>query len=152
MDLTAKLQGLVDKAPGGLVLALAAINADRSNQMSTQVLHNKLNPFYAADCLNVHQFSAIVRCLDLNLEMACFYAEKANAVVVKLPAVAESDMALLDDFLNIARELGETSQRFQAGFADGVITQAEYQQISKEVHDTVSALLQFEQSVARVVR
>ncbi|MDT7849934.1 phage regulatory CII family protein [Methylophilus sp. VKM B-3414] len=120
--------------------------------MGAQVLNNKLNPNYEPDCLNLIQFEAIVRRLDLNFELAKYFAAKANAIVVSLPAVPESDMALLDDFMNIARELGETSQRFQAGFADGVITQAEYLQISKEVHDTVAALLQFEQSVARVVR
>lgn len=152
MDLTRKIQALVDGVPDGLVRALAEINEGRANQMSAQVLNNKLNPNYAQDCLNIHQIEAVVRRLDLGYAVACYFAEKSNAVVVKLPAVAESDMALLDDFMNIAKELGETSQRFQTGFADGVITHAEYQQISKEVHDTVAALLQFEQSVQRVVR
>lgn len=152
MELTAKVQKLVATSPDGLVRALAEINDGRSNQMGPQVLNNKLNPNYEQDCLNLIQFEAIVRRLDLNIELAKYFAAKSNAIVVSLPAVPESDMALLDDFMNIARELGETSQRFQTGFADGVITQTEYMQISKEVHDTVAALLQFEQSVARVVR
>lgn len=152
MGLTRFLQKQVDLVPDGLVRALAEINEGRSNQMGAQVLNNKLNPNYEQDCLNLIQFEAIVRRLDLNFELAKFFAAKANAIVVSLPAVPESDMALLDDFMNIARELGETSQRFQTGFADGVITHSEYLQISKEVHDTVAALLQFEQSVARVVR
>ena len=152
MELTAKLQKLVATSPDGMVRALAEINDGRSNQMGAQVLNNKLNPNYEQDCLNLLQFEAIVRRLDLNLELAKYFAGKANAIVVPLPAVPESDMALLDDFMNIARELGETSQRFQTGFADGVITHVEFQQISKEVHDTVAALLQFEQSVERVVR
>lgn len=152
MELTGLLQKQVALVPDGLVRALDEINDGRTNKMSTQVLNNKLNPHYEQDCLNIHQFEAIVRRLDLALVLAKHFAARANAVVVSLPAVAESDMSLLDDFMNIARELGETSARFQTGFADGVITHDEYGQIKKEVHDTVAALLQFEQSVARVVR
>jgi len=152
VELTAKLQKLVSKVPDGIVRSLAEINEGRDKQMGPQVLNNKLNPNYEADCLNLLQFEAIVRRLDLNLELAKYFAAKSNAIVVQLPNVPESDMALLDDFMNIARELGETSQRFQSGFADGVITQEEYLQISKEVNDTVAALLQFQKSVERVVR
>lgn len=152
MELTAKLQKLVSRSPDGVVRALAEINEGRQHHMGAQVLNNKLNPNYEQDCLNLLQFEAIVRRLDLNLELAKHFAAKANAVVVQLPSVPESDMAILDDFLTIAKELGETSQRFQQGFSDGEISENEFRDISKEVDDTVEALLKFKKSVERVVR
>lgn len=152
MELTAKLQKLVSAKPDGVVRALAEINEGRQHAMGAQVLNNKLNPNYEQDCLNVHQLEAIVRRLNLGFEVAEFFAEKNNAIVVRLPAVPESDMSLLDDFMNIAKELGETSLRFQQGFADGVITQDEFSQIKKEIYETVAALLSFEKSIERVVR
>lgn len=151
MSLRRLLHRIVHDMEDGITLCAKAINADRASSITEQSLINKLNTS-PNDHLNIRDAERLITRANGDLAVARYFAEKANAIVVVLPSVPESDMALLDDFMKIATELGETSARFQQGFADGVITEKEFSAISKEVNDTVAALLAFQKSVERVVR
>jgi len=151
-SLTAVLQKLVSSIPDGFVRALAEINEDRSHHMSPQILHNKLNPNYDEDYLNVKQADKIIRRLDLPLPLAKHFAGMANAVVVVLPSVPESDMALLDSFMGMTKELGEASSEFQKSYADGEIDQKEYKRIELQVDEIIAACTAFKAVVKRVVK
>lgn len=148
------LQEVVRATPTGFAGLLVAINAqpNRKNTMSYQTLTNKLNPNCENMIPNIKELEFTLNTLGGHVEVARYFAQLGNAVVVPLPDVAEGDMGLLDDFMNISVQLGEASQAFQKSYADGDINKIEFKKISKEVDDVVSALLAFKGSVERVVR
>lgn len=144
---------LVHSHDEGITLATDEINSRRTNEISKQALINKLSPDGSTDSLNITDFENIVNRLKLNFEIASHFAAKINAVVVRMPTVPEGDMALLDDFMAIAREIGDISAKFQTAFADGVITSLEFETVEVEVKQAVEALLRFQESVKlRVVK
>ncbi len=115
-----------------------------------KVFQNKLNPNSETHFLNIDEFEMLADFADRNLDVAEFFAHKVNAVVVQLPAGQECDMALLDVFMSVMKELGEVSSKFQQAYADGVISQFEYHEICKEVDDVIARLLTFKNEVNRV--
>lgn len=120
--------------------------------MSLQLLTNKVNANSESHTLNVQEAEACIDRINANYEVAEYFAHKAGAVVVRLPDVIESDMALLDEFMAIPVELGDVCNKFQRAYADGNINKQEFKVISKEVDDEIAALLSFKASVGRVVR
>jgi len=119
---------------------------------SDQMLTNKLNTNSESHHLYIEEFETMVEFADKNFEVAAYFAEKAGAVVVKLPERPESDMVLLDLFMSSMKELGEVSGAFQKAYADGDITMREFGQISLEIDDVLARLLEFKAAVKRVVR
>lgn len=116
------------------------------------VLRNKLNPNSETHFLNIQEFETITDFAERNFEVAEYFASKVNAVVVQLPTLPESDMALLDLFMGAMKELGEVSAAFQKSYADGNITRKEFAEISSEIDDVLAKLLEFKAAVKRVVR
>lgn len=131
----------------GGAIALAAL-MDRN----PKVLQNKLNPNSQTHFLTIDELETIGDFTNGNLDIAQFFAEKANAVVVKLPQIPEGDMALLDLYMQIMKELGDVSSAFQKAYADGDIDHIEFNQIASEVDDVVARLLEWQAAVKRVVR
>lgn len=119
---------------------------------SEQVLQNKLNPNSTTHFLTIAELETMADFASANLQVARYFATKARAVVVQMPDVPESDMALLDAFMIITHELGEASSKFQQAYADGDINQKEFKDICTEIDDVVRSLLQFKACVGRVVR
>lgn len=115
-----------------------------------KVFQNKLNPNSETHYLNIDEFEMLTDFADRNLDVAEYFAQKVNAVVVKLPAGQECDMALLDVFMSVMKELGDVSSKFQQAYADGDINQFEYSDICKEIDDVVSRVLAFKEEVRRV--
>jgi hypothetical protein len=138
---------LVHSHDEGVTLATDEINSRRTNQISKQALINKLNPDGSIDSLNITDFENIVNRLKFNFEIAQHFAAPINAIVVRMPTVPEGDLALLDDFMAIAREIGDISAKFQLAYADGKITALEYETVEIEVKQAVGALLRFQESV-----
>jgi hypothetical protein len=138
---------LVHGHPEGITLATDEINNRRKNQISKQALINKLNPDGTTDITNIDDFERISDRLRINIDIARHFAAKDNGVVVVMPTVAEGDMALLDDFMAIAKEIGEVSARFQQAFADGELTDQEFSAVEDEIDEAVQALLRFKESV-----
>lgn len=148
MTLKKLFHRLVHSHEEGVTLATDEINSRRTkNQISKQALINKLNPDSDTDNVNITDFDNVVNRLKFNVEIAKHFLGPVNGIVVLLPAVPEGDMALLDDFMAIAREIGDISTKFQTAYADGVITNLEFETVEVEVKQAVEALLRFQESV-----
>lgn len=114
------------------------------------VLTNKLNPNSKTHFLTIQEFEMMADFADRNTDVAEYFASKVNAVVIKLPELPESDMALLDLFMGAMVELGEVSSAFQKAYADGKITPKEFSVISSEIDDVIAKILEFKAAVKRV--
>lgn len=152
MNIRELLHRLVHETPGGVARVLEALNYGRKTHMSAQMLNNKLNQYSESHTVNIQELALIADTLNLNLQLAHHFAEKANAVVFVLPDVTENDMALLDGFMQITKELGDVGQRFQQVYADGEIDKRDAKILKKETDDAVAALLAFQKRVEGMVR
>lgn len=127
--------------PGGIAALAVRMKPPQAGESLAahyiQVLRNKLNPNSTTHHLYIEELESQVDLADANLEVAEYFAQKANAVVISLPAMScdGSDMELLDGFLAIVRELGEFSAEFQKSWADGRITADEFARLSSEARD-----------------
>lgn len=147
MSLKHVIHSLVHKHPEGITIATDEINERRINKISKQALINKLVPEGTTDCLNIVDFDNIVFRMRLNVAIARYFTAPVNAIVVEMPTVPEGDLALLDDFMAIAKEMGDISHRFQQAFADGVITKPEFKTVAIEIDEAIQALIRFKESV-----
>ena len=112
---------------------------------------NKLNP----NCVNTHfyieELERLCALTDSHGVMAEYHAARCNMVCIRVPEFpVDGDMAILDVYMSIMKELGEVSTKFQSAYADGDISAREYEQISKEIDDVLSKLLEFKAAVKRV--
>lgn len=136
---------LAHKFNGGVV-ALASMMGK-----GEKVLASQLNPNTDTHHLSIESLEMMADFTNGNFEIAEYFADKANAVVVPLPTVPfESDMGLLDIFMSCMKELGEVSGAFQTAYADGDITQKEFERISLEIDDVLARLMEFKAAVKRV--
>jgi hypothetical protein len=116
------------------------------------VLRNKLNPNSTTHFLTIQEFETMTDFAECNPEVAMYFSEKAGGVFVKLPAVLEGDMALLDLFMSTMKELGDVSASFQKSYADGNYTNKEFAELSVEIDEMIASALEFKAGVKRVVR
>jgi len=118
-----------------------------------KVLASKLNPNVDTHHLNIDELELLAEFTDTSIDVAQYFASKANAVVVRLPDMPDgSDLCLLDAYMQIMKELGELSAEFQKAFADGVINRKEFSRICVEVTGVQAKLLAFQQIIeAKVV-
>lgn len=132
----------------GGVVALSSMMAKND-----RVMASKLNPNIDTHHLTIEEFSMLADFTNTNVEVAQYFAEKQNAVVVELPAIpAGGDMGLLDNYMDIMKELGELSTEFQKDFADGNINNKEFDCIAHQVSQVQARLSAFQYSVKRIVR
>lgn len=111
---------------------------------SHQILNNKLNVNSESHHLTIDEFETIGDFLDVNIEYATYFANKANAVVVQLPDDAPTgDMALLDSFMQCVESGGLIAKEFKKAFADGRIEEHEYEVIKKAMYDSVADQMAF---------
>lgn len=130
----------------GGVVALASMMGK-----GEKVLQSKLNPNIDSHFLNIGELEMLADFTDRNEDVARYFAEKANAVLIKLPAAPiDGDMEMLDLVMSSIKELGEVFSVFQIAWADGRITDREYSQVSNEIDDVIARLLEFKAAVKRV--
>lgn len=134
--------------PGG-VRPLASRMSDRDGY--AQLLLNKLNPNISTNHTSVREMEQIVDITDKNLEAAQFFAAKANAVVIPLMVCDGSDMALLDGFMEVVKELGEFSAEFQKDWADGRITAREFQRLKAKAFDVQARMFAHVNRIEQIV-
>ena len=147
MKLTHLAYRLGHQFKGGVV-ALASMMGKND-----KVLASKLNPNVDTHHLNIEELAMMADFTNTNIDVAQYFAEKANAVVVKLPSIPDaSDMGLLDGYMAIMRELGDMSAEFQTAYEDGDISIKEFERIAHRVSLTQAKLSAFQQQVQRVVR
>lgn len=137
---------------GGIEGLLNFLNIGRTTKMGLQVLTNKLNFNGKDHHLYIDEFEQIVDRTNRNFEAAEYFAHKVNSVVIRMPDVIESDMALLDVFMSAMKELGEVSAAFMKAYDDGDISNAEFAKISSGIDDVLAKLLEFKAAVKRVVK
>lgn len=137
---------------GGIEGLLNFLNIGRTTKMGLQVLTNKLNFNGKDHHLYIDEFEQIVDRTNRNFEAAEYFAHKVNSVVIRMPDVIESDMALLDVFMSAMEELGEVSAAFMKAYDDGDISNDEFAKISSEIDDVLAKLLEFKAAVKRVVK
>lgn len=113
--------------------------------ISANVLQNKVNPSQEHHKLTLAE---AVKLQDITGDPRILHAMALAMGFVAVPVTdmnAVGDMELLDEFMSVIRELGEFSQEFQKGWADGTITPAEFERIKQEAYDVqgrMTALLQ----------
>lgn len=147
MTITHLAYRLAHQFNGGVV-ALASMMGK-----GDKVLSSKLNPNTDTHHLNIEELDMLADFTNSNLELAEYFAAKGNAVVVPFPVVPDDgDMGLLDGYMAIMKELGELSSTFQSAYADGNITEREFEQINHEASDVIAKALAFVGSIKRVVR
>lgn len=118
-----------------------------------RVMASKLNPNIDTHHLTIEELSMLADFTNTNVEVAQYFAQKQNAVVVELPAIpADGDMSLLDNYMDIMKELGELSTEFQQDFADGNINDKEFERIADQVAQVQAKLSAFQLSVKRIVK
>jgi hypothetical protein len=121
--------------------------------MKSQTLTNSLNVNASTHNLNISNFELLAEFSNGNMAVAEYFAAKVNAVVVPLPIMPDdSDMALLDGFMAVMKEMGELAVSFQTAYADSNITKKEFDKIKEEFADVLSRLLAFQSQIERVVR
>lgn len=109
--------------PGG-VPALAV----RMGKNATVLMH-KLNPNNTTHHLTAHELDALDDFTG-GLRVAEYFAHKHDCYLVRMAAPEGLDeSALMDAFFDVTREWGEFCAEFQADYADGEITQEEYQRL-----------------------
>lgn len=118
-----------------------------------RVMASKLNPNIDTHHLTIEEFSMLADFTNTNIEVAQYFAHKQNAVVVELPTIPEDgDMGLLDNYMDIMKELGKLSTEFQSDFADGNINYKEFERIANHVSQVQARLSAFQYAVKRIVR
>lgn len=152
MTLRKLLHRLIYESPSGITGVLEYFNAGRVNKMSLQTLINKVNFNSHSHTTNTEEFELAIDLINCNYEVAEYFASKCNAIVFKLPDVVVGDMALLDGFMDIMREIGEISTEFQEAMSDNKITREEMGRIAKEISDAQSKLLAWQARVNQVVQ
>lgn len=152
MTLRHLLRRLVYASPAGITGVLEYFNAGRTNKMSLQTLTNKVNFNSQSHTTNIDEFEQAVDLINCNYQVAEYFAAKCHSIVFKLPDVEVGDMALLDGFMDIMREIGDISTEFQKAYADGNINQKEFARICQEISDAQSKLLAFQAKINLVVQ
>lgn len=117
-----------------------------------QVLTNKLNPNSETHHLTVDELQMIADFTGRNLEVADFFAQKADAVVVPIPEIEQGDMGLLDAYLAADVERGMISQRFMRAYADGRIDPQEFEEIKIQTFSAIAKQLAWLAEIERVVK
>lgn len=113
-----------------------------------KVLASKLNPNTPTHHLNIDELEMMGDFTDTNLQIAQYFADKCNAIVFKLPNVSDqSDMCLLDSYMQIMKEMGDLAAEFQKAYADGSIDRKEFTRIANEVTGVQARLLAFQSTV-----
>lgn len=132
---------------------LAAINLDRKNSMSMQMLTNKLNPHSESHTINVQELELIADVVDAHIALADYHAQKCNAVVVPIPAEDDftGDMNLLDSFVQATISAGDFASEFQRAWADGRITPEEFKALRMKLHNQIAKQLGLLARIEQVV-
>jgi hypothetical protein len=146
------LHRLIYASPAGITGVLEYFNAGRVNKMSLQTLTNKVNFNSTSHTTTTDEFEQAIDLINCNYEVAEYFARKCNSIVFRLPDIEIGDMALLDGFMDIMKEIGEISMEFQAAMSDGRINQNEMNRIAKEISDAQSKLLAWQARVNQVVQ
>jgi hypothetical protein len=120
--------------------------------LGSKILQNKLNVNGDSHRLSIEEFEMLVDFTEHNLDVAEYFAEKVNGVVVILPEFTAGDMALLDAYMNVQRKLGKLAEEFQVDYADGEIDKKEFKRIERKVDEVQATLLEFKAAIQRVVR
>lgn len=152
MNIRELIHRLVHDAPGGKLRILEAINYGRENKMSEQMLINKINHNSQSHNINADEIELIGDTLNVNLALAEHFAAKTNAVVFQLPDVIESDMAILDGFMQITKELGDVGMKFQLAYADGNLDSHDIKILKNEIKELVASALAFEARIVKMQR
>lgn len=130
----------------GKVPALAA----RMGKNPT-VLSHKLNPNKESHGINADEIEEIIDFSDRSADVAAYFAEKADLLLIPKIIVQGSDMELLDGFMEVIGELGEFSTEFQKAYADKRIDSNDFKRLQKEGTDVMTRLAGFLDRIGQVV-
>lgn len=114
--------------PGGTPSLAPRLN------LSGAMLRNKVNP---NDVTHHLTLSEAMRMQSLTADHRILHAmaDELGYVCIKLPVQGASDMALLDSFMAITKELGDFAGEFQKDWADGRIDAKEIDRLRKEFYE-----------------
>lgn len=128
------------------------INLGREAKTSAQVLTNKFNPNSDSHLPHIEECEAVLDMLGAWPALAELAAARCNRVVFSLPEADVSDVGLLDSWLVSDERRGVVSKKFRKAYEDGRISEKEFLEIEKSIHQEISAVLSFLANVERVKR
>lgn len=114
--------------PGGTVSLAPRLG------MSSAMLRNKVNTNDVTHKLTLCE-SVTLQDITGDHRILHAMADHLGYVCIKLPAPGASDMALLDSFMAITKELGDFAGEFQKDWADGRIDAKEAARLRKEFYE-----------------
>lgn len=114
--------------PGGTPSLAPRLN------LSGAMLRNKVNPNDATHHLTLAEAMRMQSLTDDHRILHAM-ADELGYVCIRLPDHGASDMALLDSFMAITKELGEFASEFQKDWADGRIDAKEIDRLRKEFYE-----------------
>ena len=122
--------------PGGTVSLAPRLG------MSSAILRGKVNPNDASHKLTLCE---AVSMQDITGDHRILHAmaDRLGYVCIKLPNQNVSDMALLDAFISITKELGEFAHEFQKDWEDGQIDAQEIERLRGDFYKLQQAAAGF---------
>lgn len=117
---------------------------------SLQVLRNKLNPDSASHHITLDELELLAEFTGTWVPIANYFAQRGNAVCVPLPDVALGDMGLLDAFMDVSIQQGNFAIEFQKAWADGNISEHEYQRLHAAIYAGISKQLGLLKEIERL--
>lgn len=115
------------------------------------VLSHKLNPNMNSHGINADEIEQVIDFAQRHADVARYFADLADMLVIPKIIVNGSDMELLDGYMDIIKELGEFSQKFQQAYADGDINPKEYRAILQEGNEVMAKMAGFMDRIGQMV-
>lgn len=109
--------------------------------ISPAVLRGKVNPNDPSHKLTLVE---AMRMMHITGDHRILHAmaDECGHVCIMLPTTPNSDMALLDSFMGVMKELGEFAEEFRKDWNDGTISHEELDRLKKEFYEMQQAGLE----------
>lgn len=144
-DPVAVLHGELLQAPGGIKGAAEAIGRSPGH------LHNKFSEAMSNYEVTCREWIALSKRLPSRRPIEAMCAQFDGAFLA-LPEGMPGDDDVLQDYLDIIRQMGELSLEFTEARADGIIEPAEFAAIELRAHRTVAAIMHMVKDLESTVR
>lgn len=148
------LYNLARRYPGGINGLAAALSQRLGKRITVPVLRNKLRPGIATHHVSHEDLSLIVElCQEAGMADATLPIEalcwRHGLVAVALPKVAEELGDPTAAVIRVMKEVGDVAATVTRAAEDGVITEAELDDIEREFVEATAALMAWHADIQR---
>lgn len=140
--------------PGGIIALAAALGQRQGKQISVAVLRNKLRPGISTHHITYEDVSLIVElCQEASMADATLPIEaqcwRHGMVAVTLPKVGEELGDPSAAVIRVMKEVGDVAAAMTRAAEDGVITEAELDDVEREFIEAQAALMAWRADIRR---